>query len=97
MRSRLGIEGVVEVVRRGRLRWFGHVESMVGEEWVSACRNVNVEGKGCRGRPRKTWLEYVKQDMEELNLKPEMAHNRAQWREYIHGTRPTPVVRENGR
>ena len=23
---RLGIEGVVEVMRRGRFRWFGHVE-----------------------------------------------------------------------
>ena len=30
LRSRLGIECVVEVVRRGRLRWFGHVEHMVG-------------------------------------------------------------------
>src|SRR5207245_289821 len=82
LRSHLGIECVVEVVRRGRLPWFGHVERMVGEEWVSACRNVKMEGKGCRGRPRKTYL------------KPEMAQNRAQWREYIHETRPTPVVRE---
>ena len=28
------------VVRRGRLRWFGHVERMIGDDWVSACRNV---------------------------------------------------------
>ena len=26
LRRRLGIEGVVEVLRRGELRWFGHVE-----------------------------------------------------------------------
>ena len=26
LRRRLGIEGVVKVMRRGRLRWFGHVE-----------------------------------------------------------------------
>ena len=26
LRRRLEIEGVVEVMRRGRLRWFGHVE-----------------------------------------------------------------------
>ena len=44
---------------------------------VSACRNVKVEGKGCRGRPKKTRLECVKEDMKELNLKPEMAHNRS--------------------
>ena len=29
LRRRLGIEGVVEVMRRGRLRWFGHVERKV--------------------------------------------------------------------
>src|SRR2546426_218506 len=45
LRSRLGIECVMEVVRRGRFRCFGHVERMVGEELVSACRNVKVEGK----------------------------------------------------
>src|SRR2546426_9698373 len=91
LRSRLGIECVVEVVRRGRLHWFGHVESMVGEEWISGCQNVKVEGKGSRGRPRMAWLKCVKQDIKELNLKPEMAQNRAPWREYIHGTRPIPV------
>jgi hypothetical protein len=26
LRRRLGIEGVVEVMIRGRLRWFGHFE-----------------------------------------------------------------------
>ena len=88
--SRFGIECVM--VRRGRLRWFGHVKRMVGEEWVSACRNVKVEEKGCRGRPKKTWLECVKEDMKELNFKPEMAQNRAQWRECIHGNRPNSVV-----
>src|SRR5207245_5422399 len=80
LRWRLGIECVVEVVRRGRLRWFGHVKRMVGEEWVSACRNVKVKEKGCKGRQRMTRLECVKNDMKELNLKPEMAQNRAQWR-----------------
>ena len=36
---RLGIEGVVEVMRRGRLRYFGHVERKKVDDWVSACRN----------------------------------------------------------
>ena len=78
----------------GILRWFQHVERMVGVEWVSACRSVKVDGKGCRGRPRKTLLECVKEDMKELNLKPEMAQNHAQWRDCVRGTRPIPVGRE---
>ena len=32
----LGIEGVVEVMRRGRLRWFGHVERKEVDDWTSA-------------------------------------------------------------
>ena len=59
--SRLDIESVSAVIRRGRLRWFGHVERKEPEDWVSACRSMVVEivkGKG-RGRPRKTWRQCV--------------------------------------
>ena len=36
LRSRLGIEWVMDVVSRGRLRWFGHIVRKGREEWVSA-------------------------------------------------------------
>ena len=32
------------MMRRGRLRWFGHVERNSGNDWVSARRNVVVAG-----------------------------------------------------
>ena len=35
MLSRLGIESVSGVVRRGRLRWFKHVEYLEPDHWVS--------------------------------------------------------------
>ena len=44
LRRRLGIEGVVEVMRLVRLRWFGHVEQKEVDDWVSACRNLEVAG-----------------------------------------------------
>ena len=52
--SLLGVENVAEVVRRGRLGWFGHVERKSGDDYVSACRNVMVAGLRCTGRGRKT-------------------------------------------
>ena len=48
---RLGIEGVVEVMRKGRtgrLRWFGHVERKEVDDWVSACRNLEVASSRSR-------------------------------------------------
>ena len=41
----LGINCVADVVRRGRLRWFAHLERKDVDDWVSACRGLVVEGK----------------------------------------------------
>ena len=45
---RLGIEGVVKVMRRGRLRWFGHVERKEVDDLMSACRNLKVASSRSR-------------------------------------------------
>ena len=63
-----GVQSVAEVVRRGRLRWFGHVERKSGDDWVSASRNVVVAGVRRAGRGRKTWGECVEDDKDELGL-----------------------------
>ena len=54
LKRRFGIEGVVEAMRRGRLRWFGHVERKEVNDWVSAVRNLEVAGSRGRGRPKMT-------------------------------------------
>ena len=89
--SRLDIESVSVVVKRGRLRWFGHVERKQPDYWVSACRNIVVEsikGRG-RGTPRKTWRERVEENMSKLKLCVEDTHDRAVWRRGILGNRLT--------
>ena len=58
----LDVEQVAAVVRRGGLRWFGHLERKGNEDWVSACRKYEVGsavGKRGKGRPRKTLEECV--------------------------------------
>ena len=40
--SLLSIQNVADVVRHGRLRWFGHLERRSVNDWVSACRKVEV-------------------------------------------------------
>ena len=76
LRRRLGIEGVVEVMRRGRLRWFRHVERKEVLDWVSACGNLEVAGSRGRGRPRMSWRARLDGDMKDMELRPEMAIRR---------------------
>jgi hypothetical protein len=88
---RLGIEcGVADVVTRGRLRWYGHVERMTSEEGVATCRAMIVGGVKGRGRGRKTWEECVRNDMGKFNLTKEMAKDRNLWRSLIVGKPSNP-------
>ena len=88
--SLLGVQSMAEVVRQGRLRWFGHVECKSGDDWVSACRNVVVAGVRCVGRGRKTWRECVEDDMDELGLHSEWVVFRDMRRDLISGKTSDP-------
>ena len=54
LRDKLGIPDITEVLRKNRLRWFGHVMRMDVGNPASACRHVMVEDKQEQGRPKKT-------------------------------------------
>ena len=55
LRRRLGVEATGDVMRRGRLRWHGHVERKHNADYVKTCTRLVVEGKAPVVRPRKTW------------------------------------------
>jgi hypothetical protein len=69
-------------VRRGRLRWFGHIERKDKDDWVSSCRELVVDGSRGRGRGRKTWLEGV-EEMRKRKLHREDAQDRQKWRNLL--------------
>jgi len=62
LKGRLGIDGLVTVIERHRLRWYGHVLQKDENDWVKKCLDFEVEGVKPRGRPKKTWSEVKKKD-----------------------------------
>ena len=93
----LGIENVAEVVRRSRLRWFGHVERKDKDDWVSACRYLSVDGLRQRGRGQKKWVECVEEDIRSLGLNKKDAQNREVWKSCTSGNRLTCARMEKRR
>jgi len=65
-----------DMVRLGRLRWFGHLERREKDEWVSAYRNVFVIGARGRGRNKKTWEECIKLDLKSCGMRKEKCLDR---------------------
>ena len=80
LRNQLEIESIDVIIRRGRLRWFGHVERSGEEGWLRRCMDLEVGGRRSRGRPRKTWWDSVRADLRAGGLRREDARDRHAWR-----------------
>ena len=61
---RLGME-----MREGRLRWYGHVMRRDQEYVGRKMMEMELPGKRRRGRPKRRFLDVVKEDMREVGAK----------------------------
>ena len=48
------------MIKKSRLRWFGHVEQKDYNDWVKRCTTWKVEEIRQTGRPKKTWWDCAK-------------------------------------
>jgi len=85
LRKMMGIESVMDVVKRNRLRWLGHVLRKDESDWVRGVLEMSVVGSRGRGRPRKTWLKVVEEEMWARGLRRGDAENREKWRRLSWG------------
>ena len=60
----VGEEGIGSILKRHRLRWFGHVERKEDANSVKRCTNRIVGGPTPVGRLCKTWQSSVMNDMQ---------------------------------
>ena len=92
LRERMDVEPIDSVMRRNRLRWYGHVERRIEDDWLKRCTTMEVPGKRLRGRPRRTWMDVVNDDLRKMSLKREQVFDRDRWRKAIHGQPANPGV-----
>ena len=69
-----------EKTREARLRWYGHVlrkdDGYIGRRML----RMELPGKRKRGRPKRRYMDVVKEDMAEVEVKEEDADDRSNWR-----------------
>ena len=63
-----GLEQLDVEIRRRRLRWFEHVKRREEGDCLGEVLRMDVTGNRPRGRPKKIWMDNVKEDLRKLNL-----------------------------
>ncbi|GJZ48686.1 ataxia telangiectasia mutated family protein [Tanacetum coccineum] len=82
-RRNLHVATIVNNMREGRLRWFGHVKRRPQSSPVRRVETIVVDGVRRRGRPKLRWEDTLKTDLKELLLSEDMTSDRNLWRTRI--------------
>lgn len=86
IRQELKVTELREKIRESRLRWYGHVKRMEENEFVRWAAERREPGTRKRGRPRKRWMDCVRDDGRVVDL--DKVDDRIEWREVSR--RPDP-------
>ena len=69
-----------EKTREARLKWYGHVlrkdDGYIGRRML----RMELPGKRKRGRPKRRFMDVVKEDMAEVEVTEEDTEDRSNWR-----------------
>ncbi|XP_057532812.1 uncharacterized protein LOC130810692 [Amaranthus tricolor] len=83
-RDKLGVAPISGKMQENRLRRFGHVQRKTFDAPVRRVESIIVKGKRSRGRPKRTWDEQIRVDLQELNLSVDLTRDRSSWRRHIY-------------
>ena len=69
----LGVAPLSAKMCENKLRWFRYMQRKPIEAPIRRIETIIVEGnKKSRGRPKKTWVEKIKDDLSELHLSEDL-------------------------
>ena len=76
-------------VQESRLTWYWHVSRREDEYVRKRVMGMEVPGKRRRGRPKRRWLDSIRNDFSERRLSEEDSQDRPRWRRLIRLIDPT--------
>ena len=88
IRSTVKVERLGMKMREGRLRWYRHVMRKDQEYAGRKMMEMELPGKRKRGRPKRRFLDVVKEDMKEVGVKEMDIEDRKMWRMMIRCGHP---------
>ena len=81
------LPNIVRVVKSRRMRWAAHVARMGEDRGVHRVLVGKPEGKRPLGRPRRSWEDNIKMDLQEVGVGRgnwmELAQDRDRWRALV--------------
>ena len=80
IKSTVKVERLGMKMREGRLRWYRHVMRRDQECVGRTMMEMELQGKRKRGRPKRRFLDVVKDDMGEVGAKETEVEDRKVWR-----------------
>jgi hypothetical protein len=80
IRGSLKVAPVFEIMRSNRLAWYGHVTQRDESHITKRVMTMNIDGHPSRGRPRKRWMDCVKDDMKLKGVSMDMTSDRREWK-----------------
>ena len=79
IRGTVKMERLEMKMREGRLRWYGHIMRRDQEYVGRKMMKIELPGKRKRGIRKRTFLDVVKEDMEEVGAKETDVEDRKVW------------------
>ena len=80
IRTLIGTEPLQEYINRQQIKWFGHIIRMMPNETPSIAYTSKHSGRRARGRPRKRWIDGIKEILNTRNMTvteaTQLAHHR---------------------
>ena len=83
IRVTVKVERLGMMMREGRLRWYEHIMRRDQEYVGRKMMEMELPVKRKRGRPKRRFLDVVKEDMGEVGAKETDVENRTIWRNMI--------------